>query len=123
HFKELVSRITALVRRAKRAHYDKGEQYRSGPLRVNTDEHAVFIADEQVDLSPKEYKLLLYLLDHRGRVLPRVQLLNAVWGIDFNSNTNVVDVYISYLRSKIEKKGTKFIHTVKGTGYLWKESQ
>jgi len=123
HFKELVSRITALVRRAKRARYDGGEQYRSGPLRVNTDEHAVFIADEQVDLSPKEYKLLLYLLDHRGRVLPRVQLLNAVWGIDFNSNTNVVDVYISYLRSKIEKKGTKFIHTVKGTGYLWKESQ
>ncbi len=123
HFKELLSRITALVRRAKLAHDGQGQQYRSGPLRVNTDEHAVFIAGARVDLSPKEYKLLLYLLDHKGRVLPRVQLLNAVWGIDFDSNTNVVDVYISYLRGKIEKKGTKFIHTVKGAGYLWKDPQ
>lgn len=123
HFKELLSRITALVRRAKLSHYDRSEPYRSGPLRVNTDEHAVFVAGVRVDLSPKEYKLLLYLLDHRGRVLPRMQLLNAVWGIDFDSNTNVVDVYISYLRSKIEKKGIKFIHTVKGAGYLWKEPE
>lgn len=122
HFKELLSRITALVRRAKLAHYDSSEPYRSGPLQVNTDEHAVFVAGVRVDLSPKEYKLLLYLLDHRGRVLSRMQLLNAVWGIDFDSNTNVVDVYISYLRSKIEK-GTKFIHTVKGAGYLWKEPE
>lgn len=123
HFKELLSRITALVRRSRLSHYDRSEPYRSGPLQVNTDEHAVFVAGMQVDLSPKEYKLLLYLLDHRGRVLSRMQLLNAVWGIDFDSNTNVVDVYISYLRSKIEKKGTKFIHTVKGAGYLWKEPE
>ncbi len=121
HFRELLARINALVRRAKLVRYDGDERYRSGSLRVNTDEHTVFVADERVELSPKEYKLLLYLLEHRGRVLPRVQLLNAVWGINFDSNTNVVDVYISYLRSKVEKQGTKFIHTVKGAGYLWKD--
>lgn len=123
HFKELLSRINALVRRAKLSRQDGGQSYRSGPLTVNTDEHRVVLHDEEIELSPKEYKLLLYLLEHQGRVVPRTQLLNAVWGINFDNSTNVVDVYISYLRSKIEKQGTKFIHTVKGTGYLWKEPQ
>jgi len=123
HFKELLSRINALVRRAKLSRRGGGQSYHSGPLIVNTDEHRVVLHGEEVELSPKEYKLLLYLLEHRGRVVPRTQLLNAVWGINFDNSTNVVDVYISYLRSKIEKKGTKFIHTVKGTGYLWKEPQ
>jgi len=123
HFKELLSRINALVRRAKLSRRDGGQSYHSGPLAVNADEHRVILHGEEIELSPKEYKLLLYLLEHQGRVVPRTQLLNAVWGINFDNSTNVVDVYISYLRSKIEKQGTKFIHTVKGTGYLWKEPQ
>ncbi|MFC7525396.1 response regulator transcription factor [Parapedobacter sp. GCM10030251] len=123
HFKELLSRINALVRRAKLSRQGGGQSHHSGPLIVNTDEHLVVLHGEEIELSPKEYKLLLYLLEHQGRVVPRTQLLNAVWGINFDNSTNVVDVYISYLRSKIEKKGTKFIHTVKGTGYLWKEPQ
>jgi len=123
HFKELLSRINALARRAKLSRRDGGQLRYSGPLVVNTDEHRVVLHGEETELSPKEYKLLLYLLEHDGRVVTRTQLLNAVWGIDFDNGTNVVDVYISYLRSKIEKQGVKFIHTVKGSGYLWKEPQ
>jgi len=123
HFKELLSRINALVRRAQLSRQGGGQSYHSGPLIVNTDEHRVTLHGEEIELSPKEYKLLLYLVEHRGRVLPRTQLLNAVWGINFDNSTNVVDVYISYLRNKIERQGVKFIHTVKGTGYLWKEPQ
>ncbi len=123
HFKELLSRINALVRRAKLSGDGKGQPYCSGPLVVNLDEHRVTLHGEELELSPKEYKLLLYLLEHRGRVVPRTRLLTAVWGIHYDNSSNVVDVYISYLRSKIEKKGTKFIHTVKGAGYLWKEPQ
>ncbi|SFC39860.1 DNA-binding response regulator, OmpR family, contains REC and winged-helix (wHTH) domain [Parapedobacter composti] len=123
HFKELLSRINALVRRANLAHRGESQQYTSGPLQVNAAEHTVSVHGEQVDLSPKEYKLLCYLLEHHGRVVSRTQLLNAVWGINFDNSTNVVDVYISYLRAKIEKQGTKFIHTVKGAGYLWKAPQ
>ncbi len=123
HFKELLSRINALVRRATLAHQPQGKRFGSGPLQVNADEHRVSLYGEPVELSPKEYKLLVYFLEHPGRVIARTQLLNAVWGIDFENNTNVVDVYISYLRSKIERDGTKFIHTVKGAGYFWKEPQ
>ncbi|MBK1442101.1 response regulator transcription factor [Parapedobacter sp. ISTM3] len=121
HFKELLSRINALVRRSKLAHQSDSKVYRSGSLTVNTAEHAVRLGEDRVELSPKEYKLLLYFLEHPGRVLPRAQLLHAVWGIDYDNSTNVVDVYISYLRAKIERGGVKFIHTIKGTGYLWKE--
>ncbi|MFC3199660.1 response regulator transcription factor [Parapedobacter deserti] len=123
HFKELLSRINALVRRANLAHGNESQQYVSGPLQVNTAEHRVIVHGELVELSPKEYKLLRYLLEHRDRVVSRTQLLNAVWGINYDNSTNVVDVYISYLRAKIEKKGAKFIHTVKGAGYLWKTPQ
>src|SRR5690606_7937307 len=103
---------------AKLAHQGEKEPYTIGLLQVNTDRHEVAIAGEPVALSPKEYKLLLYLIEHRGRVVSRTQLLSAVWGIDYDNNTNVVDVYISYLRAKIEKEGNKFIQTVKGAGYL-----
>lgn len=120
HFNELLSRINALIRRATLAHRSDRKRLSSGPLLVNVDEHLVTVHGEQVELSPKEYKLLIYFLEHPDRVIARTQLLGAVWGIDFENSTNVVDVYISYLRGKIERPGTKFIHTVKGAGYLWK---
>ena len=121
HFKELLSRINALTRRVKMNRLSEGHIHRCANLTINTDEHTVRQDGEQVEFSPKEYKLLLYLLENRNKALSRVQILNAVWGINYNNNTNVVDVYISYLRSKIEKDNLKFIHTVKGTGYMLKE--
>lgn len=121
HFKELLSRINALTRRVKFNNIGKAHFHRCGNLSVNTDEHAVVLGGNQLELSPKEYKLLVYLLENRNRALSRVQILNAVWGINYDNNTNVVDVYISYLRNKIEQSGSKFIHTVKGMGYMLKE--
>lgn len=121
HFKELLSRINALTRRVKFNRIGQEHALRCGNLSVNIDEHTVLLAEKQLELSPKEYKLLVYLLENRNRALSRVQILNAVWGINYDNNTNVVDVYISYLRSKIEQLGSKFIHTVKGMGYMLKE--
>lgn len=121
HFGELLSRINALTRRAKFNSIGKVPIHRCGDLSVNTDTHDVVLSGKRVELSPKEYRLLVYLLENRNRALSRMQLLNAVWGINYDNNTNVVDVYISYLRSKIEQSGSKFIHTVKGTGYMLKE--
>jgi len=120
HFKELISRVNALTRRTK-FNYDKVETlYKLGTLIINPEEHKVTENDTLIDLSPREYKLLLYLLENRNKVIPRTQILNAVWGINYDNNTNVVDVYISYLRNKIEQNH-KFIHTIKGTGYMLKE--
>ncbi|MDY0990471.1 response regulator transcription factor [Flavobacterium sp. CFBP9031] len=120
HFKELISRVNALTRRTK-FNYDKVETlYTLGSLTINPEEHKVTENDKLIDLSPREYKLLLYLLENRNKVIPRTQILNAVWGINYDNNTNVVDVYISYLRNKIEQNH-KFIHTIKGTGYMLKE--
>lgn len=120
HFKELISRVNALTRRTK-FNYDKVETlYTLGSLAINPEEHKVTENDVLIDLSPREYKLLLFLLENRNKVMSRTQILNAVWGINYDNNTNVVDVYISYLRNKIEQNH-KFIHTIKGTGYMLKE--
>ena len=123
HFRELLSRINALVRRTKFNHIGQSQTYTCGSLTVNIDDHTVKLNGSERELSPKEYKLLVYLLENRNKVRSRIQLLNAVWGIDYDRNTNIVDVYISYLRAKIEDAGQKFIHTVKGTGYVLKEPQ
>lgn len=120
HFKELISRVNALTRRTK-FNYDKVENlYTLGSLTINPDEHKVTENNVLIDLSPREYKLLLFLLENKSKVMSRTQILNAVWGINYDNNTNVVDVYISYLRNKIEQN-RKFIHTIKGTGYMLKE--
>ena len=121
HFKELISRINALTRRTKFNYKEKEQVYICHNLKVNLDEHSVFQNKNPIDLSPREYKLLLFLLENKNKVVSRTQILNAVWGINYDNNTNVVDVYISYLRNKIDETQHKFIHTIKGTGYMLKE--
>lgn len=121
HFKELISRINALTRRTKFNYKEKEQVYICHNLKVNLDEHSVFQNENPIDLSPREYKLLLFLLENKNKVVSRTQILNAVWGINYDNNTNVVDVYISYLRNKIDENQYKFIHTIKGTGYMLKE--
>ncbi len=123
HFKELLSRMNALVRRTKFGHLSPTQVYQCGALVVHVEEHTVQLEEKRLELSPKEYKLLVYLLEHQNKVRSRVQLVNAVWGIDYDHNTNIVDVYISYLRAKIEHTGQKFIHTIKGIGYMLKQPQ
>lgn len=121
HFKELLSRINALHRRYQNK-YDENTNIKDiGHLKIDKDKYAVYSFDKLVDLSPTEYKLLIYLVDNAQKVLSRSQILNAVWDIHFQNNTNVVDVYISYLRAKLETPEHKLIQTVKGVGYMIKD--
>ncbi|MBL1407314.1 response regulator transcription factor [Sphingobacterium faecale] len=121
HFDELLSRIRALTRRTQ---YQQQEVpvnvLKHGSLSIDMNQYIVFREEKAIDLSPRELKLLLYLIENKDRAVTRIQILNAVWGITFDNQTNVVDVYISYLRSKIEQGDEKYIYTVKGIGYMFK---
>lgn len=121
HFSELLSRINALTRRTKFNYENKNKFYNCGDVQLDPEKHVVTQAGKIIDLSPKEYKLLLYLLENKGRVISRTQILEQVWGIQYDTNTNVVDVYISYIRNKIDETQGKLIHTIKGTGYMLQE--
>lgn len=123
HFDELLSRIKALTRRNQYViKEEKSVLFQVNDLIINLDKYTVMIANEEVILSPKEFKLLKYLIENKDKVVSRIQILNVVWGITFENHTNVVDVYISYLRNKIEKKD-KYIFTIKGVGYMLKTEE
>lgn len=118
HFKELLSRIHALHRRYQNKYDENSNTIELAHLKIDKVKYAVYAFDELVELSPTEYRLLVYLVENAHKVLSRNQILTAVWDIDFQNNTNVVDVYISYLRAKIETPSQKLIQTVKGVGYM-----
>lgn len=91
-------------------------------LEIDTEKRMVTVAGKVIDLTKKEYELLSYLVQNKNIVLSREQILNEVWGYSYIGETNVVDVYIRYLRSKIDEAfGTKYIHTIRGVGYYVKE--
>lgn len=91
-------------------------------LEIDTDKRMVTVNGTVVDLTKKEYELLLYLVQNKNTVLSREQILNEVWGYSYIGETNVVDVYIRYLRSKIDEAfGIKYIHTIRGVGYYVKD--
>ncbi|MTG97833.1 MULTISPECIES: response regulator transcription factor [Myroides] len=118
HFNELLSRINALTRRTKFNYENREVFFICRDIKLEPEKHLVTQNGKQVDLSPREYKLLLYLLENKDKVVSRTQILERVWGIQYDTNTNVVDVYISYLRSKLDESKGKLIHTIKGTGYM-----
>lgn len=90
-------------------------------LIINTDERSVTRGSKTIELTATEYRLLEFLVKNRNHMLSRIEILENVWNIDFNMGTNVVDVYINYLRKKIDKDfETKLIHTVVGMGYILK---
>lgn len=91
-------------------------------LEIDTDKRMVTVNGTVVDLTKKEYELLLYLVQNKNILLSREQILNEVWGYSYIGETNVVDVYIRYLRSKIDEAfGIKYIHTIRGVGYYVKD--
>ena len=91
-------------------------------LVIDTEKRMVTVGQAEVELTKKEFELLLYLVQNKNIVLTREQILNQVWGYSYIGETNVVDVYIRYLRSKIDEAfGEKFIHTIRGVGYYVKE--
>ncbi|WP_147533448.1 response regulator transcription factor [Bacillus marasmi] len=92
-------------------------------LKLSEMTHEVQIMGESIELTPREFDLLAYLLKHARQVLSREQILNGVWGYDYYGDTNIVDVYIRYLRNKIDKPyNTTLIHTVRGVGYVLKDA-
>lgn len=118
---ELLARIRAALR--KRAETPaKSGALTVGPLAMDVERHEVAVNGTAVELTKREFDLLRYLLEHKGKVLSREALLDQVWGFDFVGETNSVDVYIRFLRSKIDEAfDVKLIHTVRGVGYVIKE--
>ena len=115
---ELVARLHALLRRA--AHSGEGSgAVTVGPLMVDPARRLVFVNGERADLTKREFDLLSVLAANAGVVLSRQRLLELVWGYDFDVDTNVADVFISYLRRKLERDGVpRVIHTLRGIGYV-----
>jgi DNA-binding response OmpR family regulator len=119
---ELLARIRANLRKSVKTtstHEDSlSPTLISGKLILDDDKHLVTYGTEEVELTLKEYELLKCLLENKGRVLTRDSLLDKVWGFDYAGETNAVDVYIRYIRSKIDEKyDIKLINTVRGVGY------
>ncbi|MGX1194409.1 response regulator transcription factor [Metabacillus sp. SLBN-84] len=120
---ELLARIRVCLRAAKPANVLKEAGIlKAGNLMVNIKTRDVTRGDDSIELTPREFDLLVYLLSHKNQVLNREQILNAVWGFDYYGDTNVVDVYIRYLRKKIDSSYHQpLIHTSRGVGYSIKE--
>ena len=119
---ELLARIRAALRKQPAA--PAVQKLTAGPLVMDVDRHEVTVNGQGVDLTKKEFDLLQHLLENKGRVLSREVLLDGVWGFDFVGETNSVDVYIRFLRSKIDESfGVKLIHTVRGVGYVIREEE
>jgi two-component system OmpR family response regulator len=116
-FSELLARVEALTRRRGA----RGEEttYRVADLELNRLSHEVRRADQDLQLQPREFRLLEYLMRHAGQVVTRTMLLENVWDYHFDPQTNVIDVHISRLRSKIDKGFTPpLLHTIRGAGYM-----
>jgi len=115
HFSELMARIRVLLRKKDGV---RGNIYRCGDLEINVNDQTVQRAGRQIELSPKEYSMLLYMMRNRNIVLTREQLEMNGWDYRGESASNVVDVYIRYLRKKIDEGfEQKLIHTIRGVGY------
>lgn len=115
-FQELEARIKALLRRGKES---PALQLTCNDLVLDCNTRRAQRGEFTIDLTVKEYRLLEYFMTHQGTVLSRLTLLKDVWDKNFDTNTNVVDVYVNYLRNKIDKDfETKLIHTVVGMGYI-----
>lgn len=116
--RELVARIHAALRRHDEPKIIVDPAFTIGDLSIYPDRHEVRAWDEAIDLTKKEFDLLLFLAKNKNRVIKREEILEKVWGYGYAGKTNIVDVYIRYLRSKIDEKvGKKYIHTVRGIGY------
>jgi len=119
--RELCYRVDAVLRRSG-AGIKQSSQLRCGPLSMELSTQSVTLHGSPVHLTTTEYRLLAYLVQHQERVLSRRELLHEVWGIDFKSETVVVETYISYLRKKLHTGGWSGLHNVRGHGYQVRSS-
>jgi DNA-binding response OmpR family regulator len=118
---ELSARMRALVRRADQP---EGSRIEVGDLKIDLRSHRVWRGEKSVELSSREFALLEYFVRHSGQVLSRQQILSAVWDYAFDPGSNVVDVYVSYLRNKLDRRGEpSLIATVRGAGYRFERPE
>lgn len=93
-------------------------------LKIDISRRTVYFDDNEIELTKREFELLVYLVKNKNIVISREQILNQVWGYDYIGETNVVDVYVRYLRTKIDDRfGVKLIHTIRGVGYFAKDEE
>jgi DNA-binding response OmpR family regulator len=124
HLDELLARVKALLRRRSSPQNFRDEVYTIADLVINTTEMKVIRAGKEINLTPKEYKLLELLAKWGGRTISKKTMAEKVWDINFETGTNTVEVYISFLRNKIDKGfDTPLIHTRAGYGYYLKEKR
>jgi DNA-binding response OmpR family regulator len=122
-FKELLLKIRAILKRTMNQQLPTGNMLKADDLEMNLDSKEVIRGEEKISLTAKEFQLLEYLLRNKNRVVSRSDIALNVWDIDFDTNTNVIDVYINYLRNKVDKHfGQKLIQTHVGMGYILKDN-
>jgi two-component system, OmpR family, response regulator len=114
---ELVARVRAIVRRAGDTRGEAPGRHQFADLVLDEDTHEVRRGDRSIALTPTEFRLLRFLMLNPGNVLSKAQILDHVWQYDFGGNRNVVELFISYLRKKVDSEGDPLIHTVRGFGY------
>jgi two-component system alkaline phosphatase synthesis response regulator PhoP len=117
---EMVSRVKAVLRRSRKNPVEQTVQ--RNEITVDKAKHVVKLKDEKIDLTPKEYELLLCLMEDPGIVFSRDQLLEKIWGLDYLGESRTIDVHINTLRNKLGPYG-KYIVTMHGIGYFFKEDQ
>ena len=121
--REVVARVKAILRRSEMVQTasqdDTDEDIIIGSIRIRPDFFEVYKDDELLELTPKEFELLLYLIERQGRVMSREHMLNSVWNYEFAGDSRIVDVHVSHLRDKLEEnpKQPTLIKTVRGLGY------
>lgn len=121
-FKELLMKIRVMLRRTMKQHLPVGTVLKAADLEMNVDSKEVKRSGETISLTAKEFQLLEYLLRNKNRVVSRADIAISVWDIDFDTNTNVIDVYINYLRNKVDKPfPQKLIQTQVGMGYILRD--
>jgi len=120
-FKELLARIRALTKRASGA-VEANRILKIADLELNLDRKNAVRGNKKIELTAKEFSLLEYLMRNKGKVISRAQIASKVWEVNFDTGTNVVDVYVNFLRKKVDKDfEPKLIHTQIGMGYIIKE--
>ena len=123
-FEELLARVEALSRRTAKPEQSDDTQLLLGPLRIDRGSHLVYCHEEELQLTRIEYDLLLYLAENHNKVLSRERILNRVWGSQSDPMTNIIDVYISRLRQKIDPpQQSSYIQTLRGHGYRLRITQ
>jgi two-component system OmpR family response regulator len=120
---EVVLRLRALLRRTGITTMDSGAQLVVGDLVLDEDSHEVTRAGEPVSLTSTEFELLRFMMRNAKRVLSKAQILDRVWSYDFGGRSNIVELYISYLRKKIDSGREPMIHTLRGAGYVLKPAR